>query len=94
MREFGKGNDFEARILARFGSTSTHSRGHRFEAARARRERPAQLVKDLKINTGLKGANNQNWMWDWHQKLRARLTTAVKALKATEKKGKGTSCKR
>ena len=64
-----------------------------FEAARARMERQAQLMKDLEINTGLKGANIQKWMWDWHQKLRARLATAIKALKATEKKGKGISRK-
>lgn len=38
------------------------------------------------VDVGLRRADLQRWMWDWHQKLRVRLETEIADIIATEAK--------
>lgn len=38
------------------------------------------------VDVGLRRADLQRWMWDWHEKLRARLETEIADIIVTEAK--------
>jgi DNA-directed RNA polymerase len=52
-----------------------------YDVAVERLKHQAELFTELGLgNTGLREAVLQAWMWDWHQKLKTRLETEIKAI--------------
>ncbi|EGN94691.1 hypothetical protein SERLA73DRAFT_114135 [Serpula lacrymans var. lacrymans S7.3] len=67
-----------------------------YDVAVARLKHEADLFDELGLNNkGLKRADLQRWMWDWHQKLQPRLDAEIQEIIVAEEKadsrGKGTN---
>lgn len=60
-----------------------------YEVAVARLKHEAKIFDEIgmgHVDVGLRRADLQRWMWDWHQKLRARLETEIADIIAAEAK--------
>lgn len=58
------------------------------EVAAERFKHEDAIYKQLGLGAGLNERNLQAWMWDWHQALESRLTTAIKDIEMAEENPK------
>lgn len=57
-----------------------------YDVARQRLEHEYETMKNLDVSKTLKDKRIQRWMWEWHLKLRDRITNEIKSITAFEKK--------
>lgn len=58
-----------------------------YQVALSRQKHETALFEELGPNSrGLKQADLQTWMWDWHQKLKDKLEVAIEDVIAMESK--------